>query len=107
MHSLLPIEAHGADHLLQQRDTSCQPKRSQQCLTAKFGVVLTWLLLLKIVESVAWTWDLKQSRSDVDEGNFHPKGDEGRRCVVASVRAFLYLGALPSNGKKTLPSTDM
>ena len=107
MHSRLPIEAHGADHLLQQRDTSCHPKRSQQCLTAKFGVVLTWLLLLKIVESVAWTWDLKQSRSDVDEGNFHPKGDEGRRCVVASVRAFLYLGALPSNGKKTLPSTDM
>jgi hypothetical protein len=103
MHSRLPIEAHGADHLLQQRDTSCHPKRSQ-CLTAKFGVILTWLLLLKIVEL---TWDLKQSRSDVDEGNFHPKGDEGRRCVVASVRAFLYLGALPSNGKKTLPSTDM
>ena len=103
MHSRLPIEAHGADHLLQQRDTSCHPKRSQ-FLTAKFGVILTWLLLLKIVEL---TWDLKQSRSDVDEGNFHPKGDEGRRCVVASVRAFLYLGALPSNGKKTLPSTDM
>ena len=56
---------------------------------------------------MAWTWDLNQSRSDVDEGNFHPKGDKGRSVLLQSVLFSTLSRRFTIKWQKLLPSTDM